>query len=213
MRSENRELPTYENQIVQCFTRRIALSFTVFVSLLLLPDVFRLSEASQGQGTVRNALSAPKIEDQLPQSGRFKLPSSWKNLKPLQATRDEVEHVLGAPTNSVGSRQIYENDTERVDVVYSIGRCQAVAGRWNVAPNVVIVVEIYPKTSLFLEDLIFNKWKYIRQVWSHPSDWVSYRNKVDGIEIQTVSHGKNAEELRQFSFGPKAKDKNLRCNN
>lgn len=153
------------------------------------------------------------IEDQLPESGRFKLPDSWKNLKPLQATREEVERVLGTPTTSAGSRQIYENDTERVDVVYSTKRCEAVAGRWNVAPYVVIVVEIYPKKSLFLGDLIFNRRKYIRQPWSHPSDWVTYRNKEDGIEIETITNGRNAEEVRRFSFGPKAKDRNLRCNN
>ena len=153
------------------------------------------------------------IEDQLPESSRFKLPDSWKNLKPLQATREDVERVLGTPTSSAGTRQIYENDSERVDVVYSTGKCEAVAGRWNVAPNVVIVVEIYPKKSIFLEDLIFNKRKYIRQPWLHPSDWVSYRNKRDGIEIETINHGRNAEEIRRFSFGPKAKDENLRCRN
>src|SRR5678816_3076569 len=48
-------------QIAQNFTLRIALSFTVCASLLLLPGVSLLSEASsQGQGTVRNARPGPK---------------------------------------------------------------------------------------------------------------------------------------------------------
>lgn len=153
------------------------------------------------------------IENQLPEGGRFKLPRSWKNLNPLRATREDVERVLGTPISSEGSRQIYENNTERVDVVYSTKRCEAVAGRWNVAPYVVIVVDVYPKKSLFLEDLIFDKKKFIRQPWSHPADWVSYRNKQDGIEVETVNFGTNAEEIRRLSFGPKAKDENLRCKN
>jgi hypothetical protein len=60
-----------------------------------------------------------------------------EDLKPLQTTHEEVEQVLGKPTSSAGSRQIYENNTERVDVVYSTGKCEAVAGRWNVAPNLL----------------------------------------------------------------------------
>jgi hypothetical protein len=153
------------------------------------------------------------IEDESTENGRFKLPTSWKNLKPLQTTREEVERVLDKPTSSAGSRQIYENDTERIDVVYSIGRCEAVAGRWNVLPNVVIVVDVYPKKSLLLEDLIFNKRRFVRLPWSHPANWVNYRNKKDGIEIDTINHGMNAEEVRRFSFGPKSKDEHLRCNN
>ncbi|HET6977826.1 MAG TPA: hypothetical protein VFI24_15960 [Pyrinomonadaceae bacterium] len=164
-------------------------------------------------GMLHGASHQDFIENQLPESGRFNLPKSWKNLNPLQTTREEVEHVLGLPTSSAGSRQSYENDTERVDVVYSNKKCEAVAGRWNVAPNVVIVMEIYPKKHLFLNDLIFNKKKYIRQPWSHPSDWVTYRNKSDGIEIETINYGRNAEEIRRFSFGPKTKDEHLRCNN
>jgi hypothetical protein len=152
-------------------------------------------------------------EGQLPESGRFKLPGFWRDLIPLQATREKVERVLGRPRSSEGSRHIYENDTERVDVVYSAGRCEAVAGRWNVAAEVVILVDVYPKKSLFLEDIIFDKQKFIRHTWSHPEDWVTYRNKEDGIEIECINYGKNAEEVRRFSFGPKAKDSNLRCNN
>jgi hypothetical protein len=153
------------------------------------------------------------IENQLPESGPFKLPDSWKDLKPLQTTREEAERVLGKSTSSAGSRQSYENDTERVDVVYSTRQCEAVVGRWNVAPNLVIVVDVYPKKRFLLEDLIFNKRKFTRQPWSHPADWVTYRNKKDGIEIDTINHGMNAEEIRRFSFGPKAIDEHLRCNN
>jgi hypothetical protein len=47
-------------QIAQNSTLRTALSFTVCASLLLMPGVSLLSEASQGQGTVRNARPGPK---------------------------------------------------------------------------------------------------------------------------------------------------------
>lgn len=153
------------------------------------------------------------LENQLPVKGPLKLPSSWKGLIPLHVTREEVERVLGQPKISVGSRRIYENDIERVDVVYSTGRCEAVAGRWNVPSGVVILLSIYPKNNLLLEDVIFEKPNYVRHRWSHPEDWVTYRNEEDGIEIDVVIYGENAEVVRQFSFGPKASDRGLQCNN
>ncbi len=48
------------SKIAQNFTLRIILAFTICASLLLLPGVSLLSEASQGQGTVRNVRPGPK---------------------------------------------------------------------------------------------------------------------------------------------------------
>jgi hypothetical protein len=47
------------------FTPRVTLSFTICASLLLLPSISLLSEASQGQGTVRNARPGPVIPDSI----------------------------------------------------------------------------------------------------------------------------------------------------
>ena len=47
-------------QIAQNFTLRLILSFTICASLLLLPGVSLLSEASQGQGAAGNARPGPK---------------------------------------------------------------------------------------------------------------------------------------------------------
>jgi hypothetical protein len=53
--------------LAQNFTLRVTLSFTVCASLLLLPGVSLLSEASsQGQGTVRKRPGTKKPEGTLP---------------------------------------------------------------------------------------------------------------------------------------------------
>lgn len=69
--------------------------------------------------------------------------NAWRDLVPLRSTRGEVEKLLGKPTFSLGSRYLYENENERVDVIYSPGSCELIGTeRWNVAKDVVIRMEI-----------------------------------------------------------------------
>jgi hypothetical protein len=140
----------------------------------------------------------------------FPLPSTWRGLVPLRTTRSGVERLLGQPKIHIGQQYVYENDTERVDVRYSLRRCEP-GVRWNVAQNVVISIDVSPNKTLLLEDLTFDKRKYVRQEWSHPSDWVTYRNQKDGIWIETTSLDDKTELVRSITYLPKTKDKKLKC--
>jgi hypothetical protein len=150
------------------------------------------------------------MELQFPAMVPFPLPSSWRGLVPLRTTRSDAERILGQPKIRIGQHYVYENETERVDVTYSARRCEP-GERWNVAPSIVITVDVYRKKTLLLEDLTFDKCKYIREKWSHPHDWVTYRNNEEGIWIETSSLDDKTEEVRSIRYVPKATDKALKC--
>lgn len=150
------------------------------------------------------------VEIQFPTRAPFQVPSNWRGLVPLRTTRSEAERVLGQSKIRTGQRNVYKNETERVDVTYSACRCEP-GERWNVAPDVVIAIEVYPEKSFLLEDLIFDKCKYVRQKWSHPHDWVTYRNEVEGIWIETTVLGGKTEEVRSIKYLPKTRDITLKC--
>jgi hypothetical protein len=150
------------------------------------------------------------VEIQFPKTVPFPLPSSWRGIIPLRTTRSEAERILGQPKIHIGQHYVYENETERVDVTYSSGRGEPEA-RWNVTPNVVTTIDVSPSKTLLLEDLTFDKRKYVRQKWSHPQEWVTYRNKEEGIWIETTSLNDKTEEVRSIKYLPKATDKELKC--
>lgn len=150
-------------------------------------------------------------EVQFPKTVPFPIPTTWRGMVPLCTVRSEAERILGQPKSSEVLPYIYENETERVDVLYSAGRCAPETGRWDVPINVLITIDVYPKKTLLLEDLIFDKRKYVRQEWSHPQDWVTYRNKEEGISIETTNLGGNTEEVRSVKYGPKTTNKALKC--
>lgn len=153
-----------------------------------------------------------KIAIQLPSERPFPIPANWKGLIPLKSTRSEVEKILGKPRRSVPGPDIYENESERVDVGYARDRCEPWNGDWNVPANTVIRIEVRPIKTLLLEDLSFDKSKYVARKWSHPSDWITYSNVQEGISLETTDLGKNTEIVRVIRYSPKSSDQTLKCN-
>jgi hypothetical protein len=113
---------------------------------------------------------------------------------------------------SHGSTYIYENDKERVDVSYSLGSCDIGGEAWNVAKDVVIRIEVTPRKSILLKDLRLDPNKYIRIPWSHPNNWVEYRNADEGIVVRTIAWHRKVEELYLTEYIPRSGDKEFRCN-
>jgi hypothetical protein len=138
-------------------------------------------------------------------------PNEWKGLVPLRSTRADVERLLGKPSMSPGFVDIYKTEAERVDVRYSNGPCEpSPVERWNVANDVVILLEVIPQRTIEIETLQLDPKRYIRFQETHPEIWVQYWNKDDGIIVHSILQGKK-EYLRFFEFRPSAKDKALRC--
>ena len=124
-----------------------------------------------------------------------------------------MEKILGKPRKVVPGPVIYENESERVDVAYARDRCESWNGDWNMPTNTVIRIEVRPVKTVLVEDLSFDKSKYVVRRWSHPSDWKTYRNEEEGISLETTDLGKNTEIVRVIRYFPKSSDQALKCSN
>lgn len=135
---------------------------------------------------------------------------SWLGLVPLQSTRIDVEQVLGKAKWSHGSTFIYETACERVNVVYSKGACEvSEVYRYNVPADVVIKFEIAPKQKIVVSTLKLSQ-SYVRQQESHPANWVQYRNREDGIRVDSLIDN-NVETVRVITYEPRAREKDREC--
>src|SRR6185436_15951777 len=122
-------------QIAQNFTLRLILSFTICASLLLLPGVSLLSEASQGQSTAGNARPRPKKpEGILPDLEDVKNESHMQREAPLpipstvRAKRNEGKPWDGRRVGDPGTQQ---RPVDRPEVERQTRRAHA---RKRVAP-------------------------------------------------------------------------------
>ena len=146
--------------------------------------------------------------DSLPQNNPT---NSWNGLVPLRSSRTDVEKLLGQPKMSHGSTSIYEKEKQRVNVRYSKGSCQIGGEVWSVAKDIVIRIEVVPQKSILVGDLHLDPEKYDRIPWSHPDNWVEYRNTDEGIVVRTIAWRDKVEELYLTEYIPTRKDSLLRC--
>lgn len=149
-------------------------------------------------------------ESRTPLKSPTPLPSEWHGLLPLQSTREDVERLLGKPTKTVDSTDIYSSDADRIDVTYSMGPCKlSGVERWSVPKDVITRIDIRP-SDLRVRDLRLDPRKYARARQSHPNNWFSYWNQEDGIRVETIRTGR-MEEVNSITYGPKANTQFLRC--
>src|SRR5262249_36623242 len=102
----------------------------------------------------------------------------WHGIVPLRSTRADVEALLG-PGTPPGKGSYYRDDVN-IFFVYTSGNCQN--GGWNVAPNTVIRITIYPKTKPQLADLQLNESKFVKK--PELGDGVLYANDEEGFSIE-----------------------------
>ena len=137
--------------------------------------------------------------------------NAWRGLVPLCSTKEDVERLLRKPDSSYGSVYIYKTEQERVDVVYSEGKCNLSRSEiWNVPKDVLISLEIRPRNKVLIQDLHLDPKKYQRIQESHPENWFFYRNKGEGVMVETLLFGKD-ERVDSISYFPTTKDSHLRC--
>ena len=159
--------------------------------------------------TIGNAGSTQQGLSRTSQAGTP--PTSWRGIVPLCSTRADVEKLLGKPISSGASSFVYDTNEEQVTVIYSAGKCVLSGSeRWNVPFNVVITIELRPKKPILIQDLLLDPNKYPRLQESHPENWFLYRNKEDGVMIETVLFA-NEEHIDSISYFPTIKDNSLRC--
>jgi len=129
----------------------------------------------------------------------------WRNIVPLHSTRKDVQRLIGRPTESNGLT--YDLKTERVTIYYSDLPC--VKGwpyGWNVAPDVVIKIVVYPQARLTLDQLGFDVRGYTKTQNSRLGG-NDYTNNELGISIGVKENG----EVEVIQYQPSAKEKHLLC--
>lgn len=129
----------------------------------------------------------------------------WRGIVPLHSTRAEVEALIGPPMSPKG--RTYDLKDERVTVFYSEGTCDNSKVEWNVLPDIVIGITIYPQRKLMISDLRTDLNKFEKFINPHNSETVSYTNKEEGFGFGTKSNG----EVVVIEYFPAAKDSHLRC--
>lgn len=126
----------------------------------------------------------------------------WRGVVPLHSTRADVERLLGEPDGKSGR---YEFDDEVATVIYSRHSCAAGA-RWNVAPETVTHIMVFPK-GLRVADLRLEPGRY--RVSESPQRTV-YENDEEGVEYHAFEGGGDGRVLEIY-YEPGAADRHLLC--
>jgi len=137
-------------------------------------------------------------------------PNRWRGIRPLYSTKIDVDALLGPPKNSVAHTFIYDTGSERVDVIYASGDCKLRYEPWNVPSGTVVSIEVIPKSTKLVRDLLLDKVKYTRHQSVHPANIVDYENLDDGIVVHTIVND-GCEQVLSIIYGPGKQDANKKC--
>lgn len=131
----------------------------------------------------------------------------WRGIAPLHSTREDVERLIGSPV--VPNGITYDLKNERVTLGYSSGSCEKGQSEWDVPPNTVTSIRVYPQTKVMLSELHLDLSKFKKFINPHNPDFVSYNNAEEGVGMITRLNG----EVVVMHYLPSAKDSYLRCPN
>ena len=130
---------------------------------------------------------------------------TWRGIKPLHATRDDVEKLIGPPMRPNGAT--YDLKGERVNIGYSDAQC--VKGwpyGWNVPAKTVTSISIYPQPRPKLSELMIDINKSTKYV--DPSGVIHYNNDEEGMSVAVEP---NWYDVMLFEYYPAASEGHLRC--
>jgi hypothetical protein len=130
----------------------------------------------------------------------------WRGIVPLHSTRQDVERVVGVPAEPNGITYVLK--AERVNVVYSKHKCEKGRGvEWDVPPDTVLGITIYPQVKLLLSDVRADLDGFEKSIHPRDPDVVYYNNDREGISFGTRQKG----EVFVIEYFPAATDSHLRC--
>ena len=135
-------------------------------------------------------------------------PRGWRGLVPLQATRRDVEGLLGAPKTPGGSS--YEIDGQKIDVDYSDGPCEkGWPFGWNVEKDTVTHIWVGSKKDTLVAFSKGDDKKYQKFPSPHLQGRVHYVNHDEGVDILVEEFP--IEVVIGISYIPTSSDEKLRC--
>lgn len=130
----------------------------------------------------------------------------WRGIVPLHSTRADVERLLGPMTDPCKCG--YYLDDVNVFFRYSPGDCKSGRGVWDVPPDTVVGVTVYPKPRPRLSELNIDMTKFKKRHEGHIESIVRYVNDEEGLIIEVDEDG---GLVMGFDYVPAAEDKHLRC--
>lgn len=133
--------------------------------------------------------------------------AGWRGIVPLHSTRADVERLLGPGTN--WCKCGYLLDDVNLTFVYSSGNCKSGgSGGWDVPPDTVLRIIVYPKPQPRLSDLNMDMSKFKKRHDGHIESFVSYVNDEDGLIIEV---DEDRDSVNGLYYVPAKKDKIFRC--
>jgi hypothetical protein len=138
--------------------------------------------------------------------------NSWRGIRPLHSTRDDVERALGKPqTQLITQAYVYSTSEEKIEVLYSEGPCAvSSSGKWNVPVDTVLQFTVYPQRTLPLDDLELDKTKYGKAPDPNIPNYFFWVNRAEGIMIQTQKQD-GYEQVISIEYSRSSDDMKLRC--
>ena len=150
----------------------------------------------------------------------------WRGIVPLRSTRADVERLLGPtiddPSNKNSYVDTYQTEEERVTVLYSDGPlCNGYLLRGYRVPKDTVVSIIVRATPFPFSDLKLDSSKYKEISGGDAIDFSYFTDEDEGIGYQvhwrSVAKGADGKDrgrvrfVNSVTYGPRAKDKHLRC--
>lgn len=132
----------------------------------------------------------------------------WRGIVPLHSTRADVERLIGKPN---AEYERYDFEGEQAVIFYARHPCSEGA-QWNVPPDTVTSISVYPKKALLLAALRLDLGAYKRVGDSYSQGRTVYWNEKEGIQYH-VSEGERGDDakVREIYYQPAARDAHLRC--
>jgi len=142
--------------------------------------------------------------------------NEWRGLRPLHATRRDVERLLGPPQRTWEQNALYTTDHEAITVKYVEGNCDEPNAEWKVPIGTVVELVIGQRYPFLLKRLNLDDARYERHEQTplpeipNPPKVVNYIDRAAGIDVRAQSTG-GPEEVVSITYLPAMKDHMLRC--
>lgn len=134
----------------------------------------------------------------------------WYGLIPLKSTRTDVEKLLGS---SKEGSDIYETETEKVNVLYAQGLCKEnKLSRWNVPKDTVLVINVIPKKDISVSSFIskFTQ-EFDKEIDPEIKGVFYYYNADHSVSFETRKSSNGNENIVFILYKPTKNDNRFRC--
>lgn len=138
----------------------------------------------------------------------------WKGIKPLHASQEQVEKILGKGKVNENGYVVFETEEATLRFEFSTVPCRDALynrGKFNVPERTVLNYTVTLKNASKLSDLKFNRSNYYRDTSGDVKDNILYTSNKDAVWIN-VGAREGVEYVGTIYYWPNEGDKaKFRC--